>query len=65
MNAPGFRTYLVAVLAAGWAILSIASARGGKWPIMLVCLVMLAANLVSLYRLTRRQDRERGGGGGH
>ena len=48
------RAYLVALLAAGWAILAIASARGGRWPIMGICLVMMAVNLLQLYRLTRK-----------
>ena len=48
------RAYLVALLAAGWAILAIASARGGKWPIMGLCLLMMSVNLLQLYRLTRK-----------
>ncbi|WP_425147696.1 hypothetical protein [Deinococcus sp.] len=48
------RVYFVAVLAGLWLILAIASARGEKWPIAGLCLVMAIANAVTLYRLTRR-----------
>ena len=49
-----FRIYLVAVLAALWIVLALASARGGKWPVAGLCAVMAIANAVMLYRLTRR-----------
>ncbi|WP_407539395.1 hypothetical protein Q0M94_14655 [Deinococcus radiomollis] len=55
MNPPSnFRIYFLAVLSAAWIILTLVSARGGKWPIAAVCLVMAIANSVTLYRLTRQ-----------
>jgi hypothetical protein len=53
-TSPHFRMYFLAVLSAAWIILTLASARGGKWPIAAVCLVMAVANSVTLYRLTRK-----------
>lgn len=55
MNKPSnFRIYFLAVLSAAWIILALASARGDKWPIAAICLVMATANSVQLYRLTRQ-----------
>ena len=55
MNPPSnFRIYFLALLSAAWIILTLVSARGGKWPIAAVCLVMAIANSVTLYRLTRQ-----------
>ncbi|MFC4453422.1 hypothetical protein [Deinococcus sonorensis] len=51
---PAWRVWLVTALCAGWAILALASVRGGKWPVAAICVVLLAANLLTLYRLTRR-----------
>ena len=53
-NPSNFRVYFLAVLSAAWIILALASARGGKWPIAAICLVMAVANSVQLYRLTRQ-----------
>ncbi|ULH16331.1 hypothetical protein MF271_06965 [Deinococcus sp. KNUC1210] len=52
-----FRVYFVAVLAALWLILALASARGEKWPIAGLCLVMAVAHAFTLYRLTRQKDQ--------
>jgi hypothetical protein len=51
---PTFRIYFLALLSAAWIILTLASARGGKWPIAAVCLVMAVANSLSLYRLMKQ-----------
>lgn len=54
MNAPAWRIWLIAALMCGWGILSIRFVQKGDTALALMCLLLLVANGVTLWRLTRR-----------
>lgn len=53
MNAPPWRIWLITALMCGWGILGIRFVYKGETPLALMCLLLLVANGVTLWRLTR------------
>ncbi|AFD26240.1 hypothetical protein [Deinococcus gobiensis] len=54
MNAPAWRIWLITALMCGWGILGIRFVQKGDPVLALMCLALLIANGVTLWRLTRQ-----------
>ena len=54
LNAPAWRIWLITALMCGWGILGIRFIQKGDTPLALMCLLLLVANGVTLWRLTRK-----------
>jgi hypothetical protein len=53
MNAPAWRIWLVTALVCGWGILTIRFLQTGTWPMAILCALLMVANGITLWRLTK------------